>query len=393
LGGSDIALYECAGKTYSIAEFSEKHKHLLSKFEQALLDECRAFFAKINVPKRFNKCLTRSIEFARSKTPSFRADRSGGRSAYLAAQKLKLKGCRPVLDGTDFPIEILPFGAEKISYERIPFGTMRAESVMREILAYCFLRHNGLPVHSTPICVYEYSSNVDSCGYCLVSKTEGEVRLEEFIEYPKCTVEDVAQAQANGQQMIADCVIGSELHLRDVNIWWYVEQKSKFLIEMHFKGGFRGILNSNVGNDVIVTNEDGGLEMFLCDFDTFRLVPIPERPDMTFQKGFALQCMVEVAKGSVSILEYVDLGLDCTHLQIADELGKVYFNKSCLWRSYRRRFYQEAARRQWDINLVYEAFDEMRRAEAFANVLCGCILNSHYVSKLSKDRAVFYPHN
>jgi hypothetical protein len=188
LGGSDIALYECAGKTYSIAEFSEKHKHLLSKFEQALLDECRAFFAKINVPKRFNKCLTRSIEFARSKTPSFRADRSGGRSAYLAAQKLKLKGCRPVLDGTDFPIEILPFGAEKISYERIPFGTMRAESVMREILAYCFLRHNGLPVHSTPICVYEYSSNVDSCGYCLVSKTEGEVRLEEFIEYPKCTV-------------------------------------------------------------------------------------------------------------------------------------------------------------------------------------------------------------
>jgi hypothetical protein len=193
--------------------------------------------------------------------------------------------------------------------------------------------------------------------------------------------------------MIADCVIGSELHLRDVNIWWYVEQKSKFLIEMHFKGGFRGILNSNVGNDVIVTNEDGGLEMFLCDFDTFRLVPIPERPDMTFQKGFALQCMVEVAKGSVSILEYVDLGLDCTHLQIADELGKVYFNKSCLWRSYRRRFYQEAARRQWDINLVYEAFDEMRRAEAFANVLCGCILNSHYVSKLSKDRAVFYPHN
>ncbi len=162
---------------------------------------------------------------------------------------------------------------------------------------------------------------------------------------------------------------------------------------MHFNGGFRGILNSNIGNDVIVKNEDGELLLYLCDFDTFKIVPVPSKPENSFIEAFVLQCMVEVAKGSLSILEYIDLPEDFSHAQIADVLGKIYFNKSSLWHAYKRKFYQNAKLQGWDLNLVERAFGKMGRTEAFANILCSCVLNSRYVSKLSKTRDIFYPHN
>ncbi|UCG58874.1 MAG: hypothetical protein JSU70_05040 [Phycisphaerales bacterium] len=393
LGDLEVPLYECTGKTYSIVEFVDKHKHLLNECEEALADENRGWLAQMSIPEDLRTCMTRSVEFASTKAHVLTAKRSGGRSAYCVDRKLKLKGCRPVLDGADYPIEILHFGDERIRYERIPFGTMKAESVVREILAYCFLKSNDLAVHSIPICVYEYSLGGDSFGCCLVSETKGEVRIEEFIEYPNCTVEDIVNAHASGHQVMAGCAIGSELSLRDIDIWWYVEQKSRFLSMMHFKGGFRGILNSNIGNDVVVNGENDEHQLYLCDFDTFRIVPIPDKPDMSFLRGFVLQCMVEVAKGSLSILEYVDFGADCTYLQIADALGEVYFKKSSLWHSYKRQFYIRAEQRRWDLDSVNEAFRVMGKTEAFASILCSCVLNSHYVSTLSAKRSTFYPHN
>lgn len=393
LGDSKVQLYECPGEIYSIIDFVKKSKHLLNQHEQDLIAQSQDLLCQIHIPKYLTKCLTRTPEFAIKANPMLTVRRSGGRSAYWVERNIKFKGCRPVLDNTDFPIEILPFGTQKIEYRRIPFGTMRAESVMREILGYCFLKTHHFNTHSIPICVYKYQSDKHDPGYCLVSKTVGEVRIEEFIPYPDCTIEDIIRAKHSNEQTIKQCPIGAELSLRGIDLWQYIEQKSSFLAKMHFNGGFRGILNSNIGNDVIVGNETGDFQLYLCDFDTFKIVSIPKEPETSFVETFVLQCIVEVAKGSLSILDYVDLpgGFSC--VQIADALGEIYFNKSSLWHAYERKFYRNAELLGWDSPAVEKAIDKMRRTEAFANILCSCILNSRYVNELSQNRSIFYPHN
>ena len=227
----------------------------------------------------------------------------------------------------------------------------------------------------------------------MVLETKGESRIEQFVEYPDCTIADVIAAQSAGVNIVANAPLGAELNVRSINLWWYVEEKSRFLAAMHFHGGLRGILNSNIGNDVFFRDQGGNPRFYLCDFDTFRLVRVPEKPREGFLKAFALQCIVEVIKGSFSILEYVNLPADCSSTQRAEILGSVYFPKSSLWRSYQRRFFAIARRLGWDQASVGAAFEQAKTIEPVADLLSGCVLNSHYVRRTSRDRGVYYPHN
>jgi len=388
-----LPLYVCDGVVHGIAEFAAAYLDLLAPPEADLVrGSTEGLASAASIPPALTTCLTRSVELRTADEPHLLACRSGARSAFWEEKHVKFKGCRPVLDGADFPVEALAFGTCEIQHARIPFGVMRAEGIMREILGYCFLRLHGLPIHFTPLCVYEYHSGTRTLGFCLVGETIGEVRIEQFVDYPDRTIEDIIHAQSSGGREDGG-LVGSELNLKGLNLWWYVEQKALLLSRMHFLGGLRGILNSNIGNDVIVGHDSGAPRLCLCDYDTFSIVSVPPDAGQVFLAAFALQCLVEVAKGSLSILEYVDLPPNASASQRAEALGAVYFHKSSLWRAYERRFLESAKRRGWAVEAVPAAFEEARHAEAFADALSGCVLNRHYVARMAAARGVFYPHN
>jgi hypothetical protein len=170
--------------------------------------------------------------------------------------------------------------------------------------------------------------------------------------------------------------------LRDVNLWWYVEAKSQLLCDMHFHGGFRGVLNSNIGNDVLLRRAQGSIELCLCDFDSFHLMQIPDQPDDRFLEEFALRAMIETIKGSLSICDYVEVADETPTAEIAAILGRVYFEKSSLWRAYGRRFARAARAHCWDAKRVQDALAHAQRAEATADVLASCVVNNHYLCRI-----------
>jgi hypothetical protein len=162
------------------------------------------------------------------------ARRSGGRSAFAPEGNVKFKGCRPVLDASTYPLEVLPRAATCIRRATIPFGTLTHEAVLRELLGYCFVREHHAPVHARPLCVYEYRHEGRALGYCLVLESRGEDRIEAHVEYPRCSVTEIVRAKRAGFPDAAGTPFGSELRLDDVNPWWYVETKSRLLCDMHF---------------------------------------------------------------------------------------------------------------------------------------------------------------
>jgi len=387
-----IALYECEGIVHSLQDFFAAHLNLLSKHEQCLVNEgAKHLPGRAEVPGELRKCLTCSNAFALKNEALLTARQSGARSAFWEKNSIKFKGCRPVNSSSDFPLEILPFGAEKIEHMRIPFGVMTAEGVMREVLGYCFLLKHSFPILTEPMCVYEYRLPHHQVGYCLVSRSRGEKRVESLIDVPDFTIVNlVEQSSGNtGRHFLA----GSEINLKGLNLWQYIEDKSRQLSKMHFKGGFRGILNSNIGNDVIVNNGQGHTCLHLCDFDTFRVIPMPEKAERSFIKAFVLQCLTEVIMGSLPILEFVDLPEKCSNREKADKLGMVYFQKSSLWHAYQRQFFLETRDCGWDLALVEHTMEEMRKTEAVANILASCILNSSYLQEMSQKRRIFAPHH
>ncbi len=394
LEGPEIPLYECSGETFGVAEFAAAHQGLLNQLEASIVARGRDLLLdRSSVPSDLATCLTRSCDIPSSSKPTLHVSRSGARSAYWRERSLKLKGCRPTSDGATFPLEVLPFGARRITHVRVPFGVMRAEGVMREILAYCFLTQNGMPVHSTPVCVWEYRTSGRSLGYCLVLRTKGEERAEQFIDYPACSLGDIVKPLRDKARAPVHGPFGSELRLRGLNLWKYLDQKAECLARLHFAGGARGVLNSNIGNDVLVRNAVGDLDVYLCDFDTFSVMPVPAGPREPFLEAFTLRCLVEVVKGSLSILDYVDLPRDCSPADRGQYLGEVYFQRSSCWRAYKRVFDRNVSQRIWSMAAVDAAFQHARRTEAFANVLSSCVLNSHYLDTMAAQRGIFYPHN
>src|SRR3989344_5222902 len=92
--------------------------------------------------------------------------------------------------------------------------------------------------------------------------------------------------------------LGMEVEVNGINPNWYAYQKARQLTRMNFNGGFRDLLNSNIGNDILY--QDG---LALCDFDTFHVVDIPRVPNKDFLRKFILQSFVEAVKSSLPIID------------------------------------------------------------------------------------------
>lgn len=393
LGDPVQGFFPCPGTVVSIADFVQQHDALLSAPERSLVSKWRCRPAPHIPAVAGMQCLKRDPDRGGGREPVLTVQRSGGRSAYSPELGIKWKGCRPVDDGTSYPMEILPFGSTEITYTDIPFGTLTPGAVMREILGYSFFREHDLPPAAEPLCVYEYIFDKCPPGYCLVMASAREDRIEARIDYPACTMADVIAARHGGRSFAEGTPLGAELRFRGLNVWRWAERKSEILAGMHFAGGFRGVLNSNIGNDVLVMNGDDVAGFTLCDFDSFKVIDIPAHPDGAWLRSFLLWCVVEVIKGSLSILDYVDIPGGADLIAAAECLGKIYFSRSSLWKAYERRLRQEVSRRGWSQETASLALDEVKTLPAVGQALSSCILNSYYLRYMSSDRKVFYPHN
>lgn len=73
----------------------------------------------------------------------------------------------------------------------------------------------------------------------------------------------------------------------------FSKEKADLLTRMNFAGGFRGILNSNIGNDIIYKNN-----FYICDFDTFCVIEVPKNPTKDFLRAYIVWCVIELLKSS-----------------------------------------------------------------------------------------------
>lgn len=372
----ELLLYSAEGRVRSPREFAREHLTLLAPAEATLVAE--GLEALVAEPAEFDRPLLRTARYADGER-QVPARRGGARSAYLLARsEIKIKGCRP--EAATFPHWDLDDRFE-LHVGTIPFGVMTAEGVMRELLAHCFEHHHGLPRAGRPLAVFEYVSVEDGpLGFALVSQVPGDARLERFIDCDGLTLHDLIRRKRRGLP------VGGEVKLRDLDRRALVERKAALLAAYNFGGGFRGLLNSNIGNDVI---RDGRLHS-ICDFDTFRRVSVPAAADRRGIWLFTIHTFIELLKSSLPFVDYLDfdgVARERIHAELADH----YRGNGSLFQAYELRFRRCAKDRGWPPDLVSEAINEALATPIAFELLQELIPNSHTARQV-KLTSHYTPH-
>ena len=361
-----IQMFETSETPITISEFVKEHRGDLSTFEMQML---RIIEQPDSIPPYLQKALSRAKHLANG--DSVLMNRAGERSAYGVRKGIKFKGCNPKLQREDFPTELTFFGKEDVVVETIPFGVMTESQVLREILGYTFFKEHGLNTNIAPVCVFP-----QDYGFCLVESSKTDKRLESFLDFTGLSIADlIADEQARSKTGL-DYRLGTEVSLKGINIQKYSYEKAKQLVEMNFNGGFRGLLNSNIGNDVIIEDT-----LYLCDFDTFALVDIPKNPTEEFLKRFYLQSFVEIVKGSLPIIEIAN---------DVDEAVQKYKSICTLYRAYRREFFQRAEEMRWEITPEIEQWAES--TPIFKRTICEIVPTYEKLKKLPDRKPIYRPH-
>jgi hypothetical protein len=381
---SKLDFFEVQGSVYSVDDFARKFSSLLQPNEQSIITNQIGKLKK-NVVEFFEKPLAnvdkRNNLIISSKKIIFK--KIGGRSALWEKKNLKFKGCRPIQKGLYFPHEKLDFGDEKMTMTKIPFGVLTAENVMREILAYSFFAKLGIGVVHQPVAVFEYSNDGDIIGYCLVSYSKTETRLESQEEFYGMTIKDLILISQLENRFSLN-ILQNLQSFRGISNEWYAEEKSELMIKMNLNGGFRGVLNSNVGNDIKYKNK-----FFICDFDTFTAIEIPKNPDYKFIKSFLLWCVIEILKSSPLVFAYVDMdGLN--KKEAAKKIWKIYAERSLLWQRYYQKFISKATKMGWDINLIKQAIQEAVETKVFYDTIQDSVVYSEVLKNTYQPEMSFY---
>jgi hypothetical protein len=176
---------------------------------------------------------------------------------------------------------------------------------------------NNLEPCQKPLCVYHYGGN----AFCLVLKSNEEKRIEKFFDFRGLRLVDLVHGRPR---------MPTEVGLKGLSTASYASKKASLLAKMNFLGGFRDLLDSNIGNEIL----DPGVH--LCDFSSFKVVKIPEKPDGDFIRRFYLQCIVEAIKSSLPIID------------TKEDRSEIYTKKSSVFRAYLRAFALHARKRGWD---------------------------------------------
>ena len=364
-----IHLVPADGYVVSPGDFAARFSTNLTGVEQTFLRENASTFAgEAEVPSALRTPWIAASGSARESSDRIAARPSGARSAVWEAEQLQFKGCRPAPNAGDFPFEYLKFGANRISTTRIPFGVMTSEAVSRELLGYCFCKIHGIPCATTPVRVFAYSSGSAASRFCLVLNSVDGPRAEAFLRMKPLPVSELVSPRADSAVLT-----GSEAAMEGLNTVWYADQKGRWLAELHCRGGFRGLLNNNVGNDVIQPLPGGKHRFLLRDFDSFHFISLPQGPSREFIHAFAAQCVVEVVKGSLPILDYVSTPPGADAKQVARQISTVYRRKSSLWNSYFRYARLKARALAWSdaefVSAIERAFESLPFLEASGSAI------------------------
>jgi hypothetical protein len=372
-----VTVYEGKGDALSIRKFVEMHfdKTNLSDAEKGLL---RDYELPDEVPEHVERVVTRAEWLKREGSSPFTMKRAGERSAYSEEKRVKFKGCNPPEDQRTFPTELAFFGKEEVELGRVPFGILTAEQAIREILGHVFFAKHGLRTNIRPLCVY-----TEGHGFCLAEETQGESRLESFLDYQGLKISQLIEQDRLRKDMKLEGCLGTEIRLKGINVNRYAYEKARLLISMNFNGGFRGLLNSNIGNDVIRKDGDGGFELSLCDFDTFAVVQLPERPTEEFLKRFYLQSFVELAKSSLPI---IDLAGD------SREAVEKYCAISSIYGHYREEFFKKAGGLEWSDDMLRKIDEWAVSTPLFRRTVCEIVPTYEKIRALPDRAPIYRPH-
>jgi len=371
-----VPVFFCEGDTHRIEDFVRRNSELLAPLEEAFLSSKLGELSGLDeLPGHLSRPITRSPWLGKAPVDA-QAVESGERSIFLPASKVKIKGCAPSGQDEDFPFLILRFGSAELEREAVPYGVLTAEAVLREIMGYCFMISCGFNPAAAPACVIEYRHDRETLGFALGLNVSSDHRVVSFLEYDGVLLRDLVARSMEPRDASRRVPWSSEVRLKGINSWRYLEQKSHQMSEMHFQGGFRGVLNSNLSNDVVIAGDDGLDHYSLCDFDSFHLVDIPDVPDEEFLRSFALAALAEVTMGSLPVMDFVELDSSLGFDGSVQALSRLYQQKSSSWRAYWRAAEEQCRSRGWDQEDLREAFARAFATPLFVELLRSCILSS-----------------
>jgi hypothetical protein len=369
----DLEVYPTFGHVHSIRAFVDAHLSTLNPIEQAIVqasrdalatdDDCRGLLPLVRGGR------------VRKAGAGVAATAMGARSAYLPEQGLKLKGCRP---------EDVTFPSWEVDEDRrvrvldIPFGVLKAESALREILGYCFMRQAGQAETGVPVAVMEYTDVASEGRFCLVTRGERGERVERRIDCGGMTLHRLLRLHGS---TFRHRFLGREVDLAGINVARYIGDKVEALIALHFNGGSRGILNSNIGNDVV----SGDAFIGLCDFDTFAVRAVPSAGDANGIRAFVFTAFMEVVKSSLPFIDYVETSSYVT-------LGTYYRERSSIYQTYLARFLESAALRGWNLPAVEREIDEAFGCDLAIELMKELVPNSLTFREFTSD-SWYIPHD
>ena len=360
------------GRVLSVDEFVSRHigDSSLTKLEKTIIQRQKWMTRPLG---ELAKPRVLSEERIDSKN-DLTVEALGRRSAYLPETRIKFKGCNPSKDES-FPSEKFFFGNEEVSYSRIPFGVLTTESVLREILGCAFFRQIGLQTTVSPLGVYSVGT-----GWCIIESDKSEDRIESRLDFKGLSLTDLMHQTEFRRKSGLRGDLGSEVEVDGINPNWYSYEKAKQLMKMNLSGGFRDLLNSNIGNDVL-TKKSQNYQLALCDFDTFHVVDIPKKPTKAFMKRFVLQSLVETIKSSLPIIELADN---------SNEAIQKYLSSSSLYQHYSRELYTQMNARGLDLDMIREFEYSARAVPVFKRTVGEIVLSYDMLNRLPNNHTPVY---
>ena len=386
-GGSTF--YRCHGKSWSARDFFLNHLEELSEFERGATSELTHHLDD-NLPEMLAVPIAGEKWCATDPTPLTFLKKFGGRSGLALEQGIYLKACRPLEEPATFPTHTYSVEKNEVVDGDLPFGVLAVDGIMRALMGYLFQQAHGLTSPRKPVAVFEYRDHDgNNRDYCIAfDLLFPNTRVEEQLDYGDVTIDDLlalsAIEEVTGQALVPiDPLVGNDN---------YAEHKAKALLGFHFNGGFRGFLNSNIGNDIIVRDATGHpSEVALVDFDTFEMQPLPDKDDHKGKVIFYMNTHLELVKTSLATFAYLNVGEDSSEERIL-KLEAVYESQSPLFRLYQQGFLIETDQRGWGRDFVEEARSRMRLFPLYEEALSDLVSNSEtFLASYAPEESVYLP--
>lgn len=266
--------------------------------------------------------------------PILEIEENGERSAYDPKLKIKLKGCAPD-KSKKYTNLYYYFGDNNLIYhDDESWGVMTKDQVINELSGINFLNKNNLRNILKPFFVYKYNNE----SYCLAMESRENLRARDI--FNEMSTDTFMQLRLFNQNLFRYIAPFKKAWLNDVEIAHYKKMYLKetkktekeayaefcsnykkpmgidkqivseysnefinLLLDMHFKGMFRNVVNSHQGNTIFSKDS-----LYICDLDASYFIKIPDSPNQEFIDNFYLSSVVEIMAGDFRYLTHVHTG-------------------------------------------------------------------------------------